>query len=213
MTSLKQISLFTEETSTLSQGDSLANHTQAQESDLAKKMRDTSGQKCLEQLEKFSRVGLWARTFADLLIGTGDWYSTRCNLTWKLKATKSSRFYFQLVPLMHHTDETASGLLPTPTAGEIHDYNVNWNSLKKIDKGGRIMRRIATTMLPTPCASDNRDRGGPKNLAVKRRLEMGKQLGLTMMVDGPLNPQFVEEMMGFPKNWTQLPFQTGQKKA
>ena len=97
----KQILLFTEDTSTSLVEASLVNPTQVQESDLAKKMRDTSGRKCLEQLGKFSRVGLWARTFADLLIGTGDWYSTRCNLTWKLKATKCFRFYFQLVPSMH----------------------------------------------------------------------------------------------------------------
>ena len=79
--------------------------------------------------------------------------------------------------------------------------------------GGRIMRRIATKMLPTPCASDNRDRGGPKDKAIQRRLEIGKSIELSMMVDGPLNPLFVEQMMGFPSNWTALPFQDGQKKV
>ena len=62
-------------------------------------------------------------------------------------------------------------------------------------------------MLPTPNASDNRDRGGPSNPAVARRMEIGKQVGLTMMVDGQLNPRFVGEMMGFPANWLELPFQ------
>lgn len=28
-----------------------------------------------------------------------------------------------------------------------------------------------------------------------------------------LNPQFVMEMMGFPPNWTELPFRDGEKKA
>jgi hypothetical protein len=68
-------------------------------------------------------------------------------------------------------------------------------------------------MLPTPNASDNRDRGGPKNKCVQKRIENGKQVGLTMMVDGQLNPQFVMEMMGFPPNWTELPFQNGDKKV
>jgi len=32
-----------------------------------------------------------------------------------------------------------------------------------------------------------------------------------MMVDGQLNPQFVAEMMGFPEDWTELPFLNGDK--
>jgi hypothetical protein len=28
-----------------------------------------------------------------------------------------------------------------------------------------------------------------------------------------LNPRFVAEMMGFPPNWTELPFQSGETKA
>jgi site-specific DNA-cytosine methylase len=28
-----------------------------------------------------------------------------------------------------------------------------------------------------------------------------------------LNPRFVAEMMGFPVNWTELPFQSGELKA
>jgi hypothetical protein len=30
---------------------------------------------------------------------------------------------------------------------------------------------------------------------------------------GLLNPQFVAEMMGFPYNWTELPFLSEEKKA
>lgn len=73
------------------------------------------------------------------------------------------------------------------------------------------LSNVMKAMLPTPNASDNRDRGGPKDPTVKRRLEMGKQVGLTMMVDGQLNPRFVAEMMGFPINWTELPFQNTEK--
>ena len=31
--------------------------------------------------------------------------------------------------------------------------------------------------------------------------------------DSQLNPRFVAEMMGFPPNWTELPFQSGEQKA
>jgi hypothetical protein len=32
---------------------------------------------------------------------------------------------------------------------------------------------------------------------------MGKSIELSMQFDGPLNPLFVEEMMGFPEDWTE----------
>jgi len=116
MTSQKQISLFTEEQLTSSPGDSPASRIQQQGSGLAKKMNATCGRKCLEQYEKFSHVGLWAKTFSALLIGMEGWYSKRCKLIWKLKGTKSNRMYFQLRPLTLHTEGIESGLLPTPLA-------------------------------------------------------------------------------------------------
>jgi hypothetical protein len=93
-----------------------ASPTQPQENALAKKMRDTSGRRCLEQYGKFNRHGSWAKTFSALLIGTEGWYSKRCKLTWKLKGTKSNRMYFQLYPSTLPIEETEFGLLPTPKA-------------------------------------------------------------------------------------------------
>ena len=56
---------------------------------------------------------------------------------------------------------------------------------------------------------------GMHNPAIQRRVEMGKQIGLTMIMnDGKgsqLNPRFVGEMMGFPPNWLELPFQSTDK--
>ena len=62
-------------------------------------------------------------------------------------------------------------------------------------------------MWPTPCASDHRDRGHLGNPAIQRRLAIGKQLGLSMVVDqasGQLNPTWVEWLMGWPPGWTDL---------
>src|SRR5690606_27501782 len=114
-TSEIQTSLFTGTGSTSSPEGSPASHTAPQENDLEKKMTATSGRKCLEQFGRFPRAGSWAKTFAALLIGMEVWYSTRCRLTWKMWGTKSSRFYFQLVPSMPHTGGIGSGLLPTVT--------------------------------------------------------------------------------------------------
>jgi hypothetical protein len=129
----KQISLFTEEQLTFLRADSLVNHTHPQESDSVKRIRDTSGQRCLEQFERFSRPGLWAKMFAGLLIGTEGWYSTRCKLIWKLKATKSHRFYFQLVPSTLPTEGIEFGLLPTPLASNGRQKSFQIHDLERRD--------------------------------------------------------------------------------
>jgi hypothetical protein len=64
-------------------------------------------------------------------------------------------------------------------------------------------------MWPTPNASDHRDRGNLADPAIQRRIKLGKQVGLTMAVKekkgkGSLNPEWVEWLMGFPQNWTDL---------
>jgi len=311
MTSQRQISLFTEEELTSLQVDSHVNPTHPQESDSARRMRDTSGRRCLEQYERFNRPGLWAKTFVGLLIGMEGWYSTRCRLSWKLKATKSHRFYFQLVPSTLHTEGTEfgllltpttreevqdlekfkkrmekypngttmpnlatqiMGLLPTPTASEaergserqltVKDGKVLNISPKGVKYGMSIRQLAEQGFIPTPMASDattgaiigkndifvetkglprkinqngtdgslglarlvtmlNTPTASDKNGGVTRpteKLQYGTSLvnqihGLTNATAGKtsqLNPQFVMEMMGFPTDWTLLPFLNGE---
>ena len=64
-------------------------------------------------------------------------------------------------------------------------------------------------MWPTPNASDNRDRGNLSDPAIQRRIKLGKQVGLTMAVKehkggGTLNPTWVEWLMGYPAEYTDL---------
>jgi hypothetical protein len=299
MTSPKQISLFTEEKSTYLQVDSLANPTQQQESDLAKRMIDISGRKCLEQYGRFNRHGLWARTFSDLLIGTGDWFSTRCRLTWKLKGTKYNRMYFQLYPSTLPTDGTEYGLLPTPTviqggaqkvtsmkkdntySAGLHDlaysgllptptaietprkperiqelkeknlplmsrelgdnsrqvgildtmefYGMlptprvkgHGNSHQRIEDGkiDDLTTMARFNMLPTPMASDFKGAYRPESMENKtgkvNREERLVNIYLKTEMEynsktSQLSPQFVMEMMGFPTDWTLLPFLNGE---
>jgi hypothetical protein len=72
-------------------------------------------------------------------------------------------------------------LLPTPVASECRDSQLTPEQAKTLDKGGRVLRRMGT---------------------------------FGMLGDGKdslqLNPQFVGEMMGFPPNWTELPFLNGE---
>ena len=61
------------------------------------------------------------------------------------------------------------------------------------------------SLLPTPQASDNRNRGTlGRTPSVTRRMQNGKQLMLSMLFDGEMCPHCVEKMMGFPAGWSGL---------
>lgn len=60
----------------------------------------------------------------------------------------------------------------------------------------------ASGLLPTPLASDNRDRGNILMPSIQRRLRIGKQTGLSMLFAKAPCPMCVEGMMGFPAGWT-----------
>ena len=242
-----QTSLFTEEELTSLQVDSHANHTHPQESDLEKKMTDTSGLKCLEQFEKFNRCTSWAKMFAASLIGMEGWYSTKCRLIWKLKATKCSRFYFQLAPSMLRTDETEFGLLlKTPAAMDAYSEKLSKKE-QKFGNSGTLAQEVATGfiyqrgllptptamvgdtyadrsknahlrhtpniatlavkgMLPTPMASDC----GDKVTGLENQDSLVKIAREATGKTSQLSPQFIMEMMGFPNDWTLLPFLSGE---
>lgn len=59
-------------------------------------------------------------------------------------------------------------------------------------------------LLPTPNASDNRDRGNLRNPSIQRRIRIGKQLGLSVLFEKIPCPTCVESMMGWVPNWTAL---------
>ena len=74
-------------------------------------------------------------------------------------------------------------------------------------RGGGNNLRTEVALWPTPCASDDRDRGNLSTPAIQPRRTKGKQLNLSMVVSresGQLNPQWVEWLMGFPVGWTDL---------
>ena len=97
--------------------------------------------------------------YSALLIGTGDWYSTRCRLIWKLKGTKYNRMYFQLQVSTLPTKEIGSGLLPTVTTRadmrepQIENGKVVNKSGKGIYYGVTLDQLAKTNLLPTPRAN------------------------------------------------------------
>ena len=109
-----------------------------------------------------------------------------------------------------------SGMLPTPNA---FDWNTSrspeaWDAAK--DKHGNVqntLKQMATLKtLPTPTTSDYKGARKTETLHAAGRNQTNSladtfgQSGKTSQ----LNPRFVAEMMGFPVNWTELPFQSGE---
>lgn len=284
---------FTEDTSTCLQADSPASLLALQAREKARTITVTSGQRCCEQFEKFGHVGLWAKTFSALLIGRTEWYSSRCNLIWRMKGTKFNRFLFQLAPSMLRTEEIGSGLSPTvgmlktpsamdsneslavakknPTSGDsgclAQEIANGWaerrgliptvvtQGLKYCNKKGQSVF-VNPQFLPTPLSTevahpqriaDLKAKGGQtmgsrKNgesrpngiqdysmwhnllptvkaqdcrhaLHDRGKINLGEEISETFgdgtSQNSQLNPQFVAEMMGFPTDWTLLPFLRG----
>lgn len=237
-----QTSLLGEEKLTSSRADSPASRFRWQGSEKVQPITVTSGRRCCEQLARFNHVGSWAKTFSELLIGQTGWCSNKCTLTWKLKATRWRRIYFQLAASALPTDDTERGLLPT----------VQTQGLKVCEKGQS--RPIALGLLPTPVAIDagsgRVNKSCSKNATERPTLAFMARRGLFLITpsacDGEiranftmdqlmkhrkknaassnlseqiahmigggtsrLNPLFVAEMMGFPKDWTVSPFLHG----
>jgi len=115
---------------------------------------------------------------------------------------------YQLQNLARTTTEIGSGLWSTPTkhlqkeAACPAEYRRNSPTLT-----AEAVIGAPYIMWPTPAASDNRDRGNMGNPSIQRRLRIGKQLNLSMVVSaksGKLNPNWVEWLMGFGINHTDI---------
>lgn len=98
---------------------------------------------------------------------------------------------FQPKKLEPAISENDGSYLPTPTATE-----GGYNQGGGMGRCGAIRPTLATIAktLPTPMARDWKGAGG------KNR----KSQDLPRTMGGSLNPQFVEELMGFPIGWTGL---------
>lgn len=119
--------------------------------------------------------------------------------TWPRSGMMRSGTAYQLPTLVPVTDATESGLWPTPRRQSANGAGLH-------GQGGMDLQ-TAVLFWPTPSASDNRDRGNLSSPAVKRRFLIGKQLMLSQVVSeisGALNPTWVEWLMGFPTEHTDL---------
>jgi len=91
---------------------------------------------------------------------------------------------------------------PTPTCHNSNEKGSPSEFLRDSPGLGTVV-----LLFPTPQASDNRDRGNMSNPSIQRRIAKGKQIMLSQSVDrssGQLNPTWVEWLMGWPLEWTDL---------
>lgn len=148
-----------------------------------------------------------------------------------VKDTASSRFLFRLVPSERPTGGTGCGssqkgiLLPTPMASDATVGAVIGKDDMFLATGSGMPRKInrngkngslglarMTGLMCTPTASDwkggsTRSRKEYQESSLRSQVHAYYGTGRTSQ----LNPRFVAEMMGFPPEWTELPFQSGDK--
>ena len=200
---MTQMDLF--QTATSSQPDTHANLGVLPGSEEAVKMTDISGRTYFPLLKENDPLGAFSKMF----MGTSQWVSTKCYLTWKGKATPQGRSLFQLVPLTHLTEETGSGssveMWPTPRACSAMSAENIQNRVN--DKFPNLESEVARSMWPTPTARDYKDSG--ENMNLYRSERQNTQLGVVAKRSEPenigsLNPAWVEWLMGYPRGWTDL---------
>lgn len=95
------------------------------------------------------------------------WYSSRCALTWKLKATRSGRAYCQLQASTLPTADTEPSLLPTVTT-----TNASQGIHSKNNCGKPLLPMVAAALLPTPNAVE----GTKYTRTYNPNSQMGKSL-------------------------------------
>jgi hypothetical protein len=115
------------------------------------------------------------------------------------------------------TSQVVYGLLPTPLTNMSNrklDENGEHTSHTTGQKYSITLNQLAkAAMLPTPNAMDwNTARSEEAHARAKEQHGSALQDTLRQRAGqgSQLNPRFVAEMMGFPANWTELPFQSGE---
>ena len=107
-------------------------------------------------------------------------------------------------------------MLPTPTTDSAT------NRKEKYKQGGTPLTVAVNKMLPTPATRDANNAEYPDKYAKRKEYQKSKGVNLEYPLrqfamdcnptgkTSQLNPLFVEEMMGFPTDWTILPFLSGE---
>jgi hypothetical protein len=118
--------------------------------------------------------------------------------------------YLRAVSTRHTNANEFGSLLPTPNASP-REVTEEQTMKRKEMYGGETramyLEHFAILgLLPTPTAQE-----GQKITGTENQDSMTKRVRQITGTTSQLNPRFVGEMMGFPDNWTTLPFLIGDK--
>ena len=230
--------------STCSQVDFLANLSVSPGSDSARQMTERSGRKCCELLGKPSLLGSLVKTLLESsrwnsTISFLTWKASatpRGRLLFRLVPSMpdTDETGCGLWPTPQANKTTESGDI-------VNADGTEWDGKSK-PHGAATGKPITTAladkvkMWPTPSVCGNYNRAGASptsgdGLATKVKMwptptsHLAKETNapseanrnepsISSIVGGSLNPQFVEWLMGYPKDWTEVQdFASGRKKT
>lgn len=166
----------------------------------------TSGRRCLELSESLNRP----LSLAKMLLASSVWkmakHLTQYSLIWRMKATRQNRLLFQLVPSERGTGGTEFGLLPTSQSRDYKGADKNPESLR-FSKKTELNSYVA--MFPTVRSNEYKGSGGYGSKAQKKMLDKDYLCAVVTEIEqtptgGSLNPNWVEWLMGYPLNWTDI---------
>src|SRR6266567_462134 len=139
-------------------------------------------------------------SFANYNLSTSSWKTSQLcftgelnefSETWPRAGMMLNGKCYQQKPLVRHTSERESSLLPTPRANKITGYSSEgW--------GATLVQRLLT--LPTPTANDGKGSGRKRYRGSKHFRGAKISEALRTCVADPIypHPSFVEIVMGYP---------------
>ena len=157
--------------------------------------KDGSGQSSLDWFGNPGRFGLFVKT----LLGSAAYRSSPgYTATWKRQDTRSGCLRYRLHLPELRTSDTGRSLLPTPTATDERRRRTAAADLRRKSPGVPVyaaMIDAGIISLPTPAASQIHKTHGKMTCGVLGTL-------YPSLIGKTIHPEFVEWMMGFPRQWT-----------
>lgn len=160
------------------------------------------GEKKLMSLPVGSLANLLATQGDGLVVRMNDIYIARCLERYQ-RLNQDSSWQRMFILSLHVNLRNYSNLY-------IHRWKTKgtkFNRLLFLLQRSRVNTKdIGFGLLPTPMASDFRDRGTYWDACNQRRLEIGKQVGLSTLFKKTPCPSCVIHMMGYPEDYLSKPF-------
>jgi hypothetical protein len=188
------------------------------ESKKEKGMIVTCGQKCCELSGNLRQLGLLVRTYLESL----ELPLKRYYRIWKVQAIGRQSLIMKLRLREHGTEETGYSLWPTVTCMDSRPAKSKEGLTREmaVRPGRKMPSNLRDCVHPesmklwaTPRASDGKGIGTIGSASAEHQLKKGqlqavalyatKRENLNDQIDGQLNPEWVEWLMGFPIGWTE----------